>query len=42
MEHNAPSIQRWPQDAPSDPRAIEAQMIDEGLPYYRWSNGAGD
>ena len=42
MGKNAPSIRRRPQDAPADPSDIEEQMLNEKLPYYRWSKRPGD
>ena len=36
------SVTSWPEGRPLEPRAVEARMKEENMPYYRWSNGAGD
>lgn len=42
MPSFSPAVTQWPDDQALTPRAIEARMKSERLPYYRWSNHPGD
>lgn len=42
MAHGNIHITRWPESDPPDEPALEQRLEDEGLSFYRWSNGPGD